>query len=94
MLLQSIHLTNFLSFGPESEPLKLGKLNVIIGPNGSGKSNFIEALAVIHGTSQHEKSLLKAIREGGGVRDWLWKSSIPGTPTASIDVVLPPIHRT
>lgn len=90
MLLQSIHLTNFLSFGPESEALELRNLNVIIGPNGSGKSNFIEALAVIHGTSQHEKSLLNAIsNNGGSVRDWLWKSSAPGTPTASIDVVLP-----
>ena len=43
-LLNSLHLKGFLSFGPDSEPVKLTGLNVLIGPNGVGKSNFIEAV--------------------------------------------------
>src|SRR5208283_4626641 len=34
-LLQSIQLTNFLSYGPGAPAVKLLPLNVIIGPNGS-----------------------------------------------------------
>jgi len=32
-LLNSLHLKNFLSFGPDSEPVKLTELNVLIGPD-------------------------------------------------------------
>ncbi len=44
MLLHQISLKNLLSFGPDSKPLELRPLNVLIGPNGSGKSNLIDAI--------------------------------------------------
>ena len=47
MLLTSIKLTNFLSFGDSSSVVALRPLNVVIGPNGSGKSNLIEAIELI-----------------------------------------------
>jgi predicted ATPase len=84
MLLQAIRLSNFLSFGDQAEPLTLRPLNVIIGPNGSGKSNLIEAIDLLRCAPGN---LLTAIREGGGVRDWLWKGS-PRTPTAKVEAVV------
>ncbi|SFB03737.1 Predicted ATPase [Pseudomonas sp. NFIX10] len=84
MLIQSIQLTNFLSFGASSTAIPLGALNVIIGPNGSGKSNLLESIELLRSAPEQ---LLKPIREGGGVRDWLWKGA-KGTPIASLDVLL------
>ncbi len=88
MLLKSLKLTNFLSFGESAQVLELRPLNVVIGPNGSGKSNLIEAIDLIRSApSTSEKSnLLAAIRDGGGVRDWLWKGAIK-TPHATINAV-------
>lgn len=83
MLLKSIHLKNFLSFGESAGPIGLLPLNVVIGPNGSGKSNLIEAVELIRSAP---KELLTPIRDGGGVRDWLWKGT-PKPPTATIDAV-------
>lgn len=89
MLIKSLHLKNFLSYGETSQAIELRSLNVIIGPNGSGKSNLIEAIDLIRSTpSTSEKSnLLATIRDGGGVRDWLWKGAVK-TPCASIDAVI------
>lgn len=89
MLIKSLHLKNFLSYGETSQPIELRSLNVIVGPNGSGKSNLIEAIDLIRSTpSTSEKSnLLATIRDGGGVRDWLWKGAVK-TPYASIDAVV------
>lgn len=84
MLLHEITLKNFLSFGGASEPIQLHSLNVLIGPNGSGKSNLLEAIELLRNTPEQ---LLKPIREGGGVRDWLWKGG-KAMPTASLDVVV------
>jgi predicted ATPase len=84
MLIHAIKLNNFLSFGEKSESISLNSLNVIIGPNGSGKSNLLESIELLRSTPEQ---LLKPIREGGGVRDWLWKGA-KGTPTASLDVVV------
>ena len=84
MLLESISLKNFLSYGDEGENVPLTSLNVIIGPNGSGKSNLMEAIELIRGAP---KDLLTPIRDGGGVHDWLWKGS-DSYPKASIDVVV------
>ncbi|MCI4215323.1 AAA family ATPase [Dickeya dianthicola] len=39
-MINSIQLTNFLSFGASTQPIELKPLNVIVGPNGSGKSKM------------------------------------------------------
>jgi len=85
MLIKSIKLTNFLSFGESAQELELRPLNVIIGPNGSGKSNFIEAIDLLRATP---RDILTPIRNGGGVRDWLWKGAAKPSPTATINAVL------
>ena len=87
-LIKSIQLTNFLSFGEASKPVELGPLNVIIGPNGAGKSNFIEAFDLLRAAPS---DLFKPVREGGGVRDWLWRQgAVPNATTATIDAVVNP----
>jgi predicted ATPase len=83
-MLKSLRLQNLLSFGPDAEAITLGPLNVIIGPNGSGKSNFIEAIGLL---AASPRSLRGAIREGGGVGEWLWKGG-KGRTTARIEAVV------
>lgn len=85
MLIHSIQLSNFLSFG-QGEPVPLGNLNIIIGPNGSGKSNLLESIELLRNTP--EQQLSKPIREGGGVRDWLWKGGNEKTPVASLEMLI------
>ena len=82
MLIHSIHLNHFLSFGDASEEVKFGPLNLVIGPNGAGKSNLLEAIALLQSAPDQ---LLKPIREGGGVRDWLYKGG-SSTPVAAIQM--------
>ena len=41
-----VHPVDVLSFGPDTQPIALGPLNVLIGPNGSGKSNLIDLNAL------------------------------------------------
>ena len=84
MLIREITLSNILSFGPNTEPVTLGPLNVIIGPNGSGKSNFLEAIDLLRNAPEQ---LFKPIREGGGIHDWVWKGAVD-TKTACVDVIL------
>ena len=83
ILLRSLHLHNFLSFGPNTPELALGPLNLLIGPNGSGKSNLIEAVCLLRSSPT---SLLDTVRQGGGVSEWIWK----GAPksTASVGAVV------
>lgn len=69
-LITSLHLRNLLSFGPDSGEIPLEPLNVLIGPNASGKSNVIEAISLLHAAPRDLQAL---IREGGGVKEWLWK---------------------
>lgn len=85
MLIQSIKLNSFLSFGETSKAIPLQALNIIIGPNGSGKSNLLESIELLRNTPEQ---LLKPIREGGGVRDWLWKGAQGAAAVASLDVVV------
>ena len=84
MLIREITLSNILSFGPNTEPVTLGPLNVVIGPNGSGKSNLLEAIDLLRNAPEQ---VFKPIREGGGIDDWLWKGAAR-TPTACIDATL------
>jgi predicted ATPase len=70
VLLHRLELNRLLSFGPDTEPVELGPLNVLIGPNGSGKSNFIEAIGLLQAT---RKELAEHFRKNGGGRAWIWK---------------------
>ena len=69
MIIDTIGLRGLLSFGPESEPLAMKPLNVLIGPNGSGKSNMIEAISLLQAAPRY---LAAAIREGGQTGDLFW----------------------
>lgn len=86
MLIKQVQISNLLSFGPTTEPVKLGSLNVLIGPNGSGKSNFLEALSLLQAAPDQ---ITRPIRDGGGIQDWLYKSA-KNSPKqdARIEVVL------
>jgi len=64
--------------------VELTPLNVLIGPNGSGKSNLIEALELLHATPT---AFASAIRDGGTVRDWLWKGE-GANGSASIEALI------
>ena len=82
--LQKLRLDSFLSFAPGSEPIELQPLNVLIGPNGGGKSNLIEAIDLLSATPY---DVAKCIRDGGGVREWLWKGGQHSRP-ATIDAIV------
>ena len=86
MEILTIRLENILSFGPGNEPFPLEPLNVFIGPNASGKSNLIHALSLLKAAPD---DLQVPIREGGGIRDWLWKGA-SSAPTATIEVTVAP----
>jgi predicted ATPase len=72
--ISEIRPQGILSFANDAAPVKLHKLNLIIGPNGSGKSNFIEIFELL---SSAPTDLARTIRDGGGVREWLWKGESP-----------------
>jgi len=82
-ILKELRLTNILSFGPETESIPLGPLNVLIGPNGSGKSNLIEVIGLLRAAPT---DLSAPVKEAGGVRDWLWKGA--ENPTATIEAII------
>lgn len=69
-LLKAITIEGFLSFGDAANEFALTALNVFIGPNGAGKSNLVEAVSILRAVP---RDLPRPIREGGRVRDWLWK---------------------
>ncbi|MFM7426371.1 MAG: AAA family ATPase [Elainella sp.] len=85
-LIRQLKITNFLSYGGSGEPIDLEPLNVIIGTNASGKSNLIETLGLLRALPQ---DLSIPIREGGGIREWLWKGhqSQP-LPIAQLEVLV------
>lgn len=82
--IKRLRLSGFLSFAPDSEPVELRNLNVLIGPNGSGKSNLIEAVELLHATPT---AFANAIRDGGGAEEWIWKGKGPSTQ-ATIEAVV------
>ncbi len=95
VLLHSIRLVNFLSFGHPKPALPLLPLNVLIGSNGSGKSNLIEGVSFLRSAPV---SLADVIRKGGGVREWIWKGQQDATAwieamIAGPDDVLPLRHH-
>lgn len=68
VVIERVELKDILSFGPESPPVELGPLNVLIGPNASGKSNLIRALHLLSGVPKRE--LLWA-PDGSPSDDWI-----------------------
>lgn len=84
MLLHEITLSHLLSF--EQTTLKLKRLNVLIGHNGSGKSNLIEAIGLIQAIPG---SMAGAIRESGGIHDWIWQGA--QGKTAGLEAVVAPL---
>ena len=91
--IRTVRLDNILSYGPSGATLTLEPLNVLIGPNASGKSNLIVALSLL---SAAPKDIQRPIREGGGVRDWLWKGAAEAVASAAtVEVTVePPYGRT
>src|SRR6266446_6696402 len=83
MLIKSLRIKNLLSFGPDTEPLPLAQLNLLIGPNGSGKSNFLEAISLLQAAP---KDLSAPVKEVGGVRDWLWQGT--RNAVASLEAII------
>jgi predicted ATPase len=88
-LIHELRLTNLLSYGAGSQPVTLGPLNVLIGPNGSGKSNLIEALALLRSAPAE---LVSPVREGGGVRDWIWRGAAKAA-IAELDAVVERVNH-
>ena len=82
--IQTIRLNNILSYGSSDDEFPLKPLNVLIGPNASGKSNLVEALSLL---AAAPGDLQATIREGGGIRDWLWKGT-PRRATATVEVTV------
>jgi len=85
MLIHELRLAGLLSFGPDTPPLAMESLNVLIGPNGSGKSNFIEAIGLLRSAATKLAAPMRGTG-GGGVTEWVWKGAPNGT--AIIDAVI------
>jgi predicted ATPase len=82
-LLHTLSARNLLSFGPQSPPLQMRNLNVLIGPNGSGKSNLLEVIALLRSTPTDCRPV---ILKGGGVAEWIWKGK--SDAPASVEAVV------
>lgn len=80
MLIQELKLSGFLSFGPDTSPLAMRPLNVLVGPNGSGKSNLLEAISLLRSAPAKLSAPLRG-KSGGGVREWIWKGKFKGCAT-------------
>lgn len=69
--IESVEMSNVLSFGPDAVRLELGPLTVLIGPNGSGKSNLLEVMYLL-------SRLPRASAETSlPIVDWIWKGAKP-----------------
>jgi predicted ATPase len=90
-LLHAVTPRNLLSFGPETDPLPLNSLNVLIGPNGSGKSNLLETIALLR-ASPGRDGYRPIIAKGGGIAEWIWKGR-PDEPLSVEAVVSRPDGR-
>ena len=89
VLLHRLTLSNLLSFGPSETAVELGPLNVLIGPNGSGKSNLVAAIELLRAAP---RDLVEPIRKGGGISEWLHKSTSrarKGSVETTVDFLLP-----
>ncbi len=85
-VLREVAAKSLLSFGPEGLRLELKPLNVLIGPNGSGKSNLFEVLGLLQAAPT---GIAWPVRNGGGIRNWLWRRQPKNTATVEAVVDLP-----
>ena len=81
--LQSITPRGLLSFGPDTAPLELRPLNVLIGPNGSGKSNLIDVIRVVRSLPTAQAPLWGS----GGSEGWAWDGPTP-SPTSFLELTV------
>ena len=88
--IQSITPRGLLSFGPDTPPLELRPLNVLIGPNASGKSNLIDLLRLVRSLPS---DMQEPIRGGGGVEGWIWKGADPNVSSSLELIAFPPVSR-
>jgi len=89
--ISEINPRGILSFASDNSPLEMGRLNVLIGPNGSGKSNFVEIFELL---SSAPTDIARTIRDGGGVREWLWKGGTPSLAACiSMKLNLPDVNH-
>ena len=83
--IRSITPRGLLSFRPDTPPLELRPLNVLIGPNASGKSNLIDLLRLVRSLPSDMQA---PIRGGGGVEGWFWKGSAQNPePSLELDTL-------
>ncbi len=85
MLIHELKLSGILSFGPDTPPLAMRPLNVLIGPNGSGKSNLVEAIGLLRSAPTKLGTPMRG-PGGGGVREWIWKGAPDGR--AAIEAII------
>ncbi len=72
MLIRELTLRGILSFGPETPPIEMKPLNVLIGPNGSGKSNLVESIGLLRSSASKLTAPMRGVG-GSGVSEWIWK---------------------
>ena len=85
--IKSIAPRGLLSFGPDTPPLELRPLNVLIGPNASGKSNLIDLLRLV---GSLPSDMQAPIRGGGGSEGWSWKGPASNT-NPSLELITSPL---
>lgn len=60
MYIESLKLTNFRSYGPQSETVSLsGSLTTLIGANGTGKTVVMQALQRLFGVSNNQRAICR-----------------------------------
>lgn len=59
MQISELHISNFRSFGADTESIKIDNLTALIGSNSSGKTSLIMALLRLFGQRNIDKSLIK-----------------------------------
>lgn len=87
--IQSITPRGLLSFGPDTPPLELRPLNVLIGPNGSGKSNLLDVIRVV---KSMPGDMQGAIHKGGGMDAWIWNGATLN-PDPSLELTVQQVSR-
>ena len=70
MILEELTLQGILSFAPDTPPIPLRPLNILIGPNGSGKSNLIDAIDLLRSTTKQNLAPIRSTT--GGFEQWIW----------------------